>query len=425
MESGSANVVNLWRDQQLGFSGLRDQRSLIDHRIRTLRDSQKHQVLPWKNRPVGASALSFDNAEQRFLLCGSCVGDVSIVDFESPAEQDQVYPIKHTVHRSPRSQRHRYMISGCQFYPVDSGMFVTSSMDQEVRLWDSESMHVVDKYKNESAILDCHWGMPNSTGIIAVALGSSCVRLIDPRTRNHIQHLRWKGKFAKCLRWMNAPSHLLLAGSESGNMVLWDIRSGRSELMEVSEKHSAPMSSNERRVEAGKAHRCCISSIRCSKDGRYVVSMANDRKVHVWSSYSMQLEHKTSVGESGQCTAMAEIGDEGRELYGFVGVDTDLIIIRLTPKSSRKRKMKNPTSPTKRILRSNAEPATPSMDQRIIRAHFQVVMAVAYRRIHQQVVSSSGDGTSLVWSPEMDEVLPENKSKEIEALYRDDFSDED
>lgn len=35
--------------------------------------------------------------------------------------------------------------------------FVTASMDQEVRLWDSESMRVVDKYKNEAAILDIHW----------------------------------------------------------------------------------------------------------------------------------------------------------------------------------------------------------------------------------------------------------------------------
>lgn len=74
------------------------------------------------------------------------------------------------------------MISGCQFYPIDSGMFFTSSMDQEVRLWDSECMRVVDKYKNESAILDSHWGIiPNGTGLIAIALGSSCVRLIDPR----------------------------------------------------------------------------------------------------------------------------------------------------------------------------------------------------------------------------------------------------
>jgi DNA excision repair protein ERCC-8 len=78
-------------------------------------------------------------------------------------------------------RRHRYLISGCQFYPVDSGMFVTASMDQEVRLWDSETMRVVDKYKNEAAILDVHWGMPNMNGLIAIALGSSCVRLIDPR----------------------------------------------------------------------------------------------------------------------------------------------------------------------------------------------------------------------------------------------------
>jgi hypothetical protein len=55
-------------------------------------------------------------------------------------------------------------------------------MDQEVRLWDSECMQVVDKYKNETAILDSHWGIPSGSGIIAIALGSSCIRLIDPRS---------------------------------------------------------------------------------------------------------------------------------------------------------------------------------------------------------------------------------------------------
>lgn len=75
-------------------------------------------------------------------------------------------------------------------------MFVTSSMDQEVKIWDSDKMKVLDKYQSDAAVLDCHWGMPNASGLvnsatpllisllslqIAIALGSSCVRLIDPR----------------------------------------------------------------------------------------------------------------------------------------------------------------------------------------------------------------------------------------------------
>jgi WD40 repeat protein len=76
-------------------------------------------------------------------------------------------------------------------------------------------------------------------------------------------------------------------------MVLWDIRSGRSELMEVAAKST--INSYDRRPKIAKAHNCCISSIRCSKDGRYVVSMANDKMAHVWDATSMQLERAANV----------------------------------------------------------------------------------------------------------------------------------
>ncbi|KAI6221636.1 DNA excision repair protein ERCC-8 [Aphelenchoides besseyi] len=437
------NVVNFWTNRELGLKKPQARRDLIDLRIQTLRDSVKHEVHPWKNRPIGASSLNFDDAEQRFLLCGSCVGEVSIVDMESPAQRKMTTPWRHLTYRAPVSQRHRYLVSGCQFYPVDSGIYVTSSMDQEVKVWDSNCMKVIDKYKNETAVLDCHWGMPNSSGLIAIALGSSCVRLIDPRTRNHIQHMRWKGKFAKCLRWLNSPSHLLLAGSETGNMVLWDIRSGRSELTEVSSNMTTHY--NERRAKPTKAHNSCISSIRCSRDGRYVVSLSSDCRIHVWDALTMHLERSINLRDEaeGQCTTSAEISEEGNELYAFVGIEANLVVSRITPKSAQK-----PAYKPKRQQKVEAEESSSteeeqksgrgavrscraaaslrsSTDHRVVHGHMQVIMSTAYRRTYQQLVTSSGDGSTLLWAPQMDEILPDEKHAELNHIYQDDFSDED
>ena len=73
------------------------------------------------------------------LLCGSCTGDVSIADMESPANERASTPIRHTIYRAPHSEfvkvfkhfynsvfcrRHRYLISACQFYPIDSGQLL-------------------------------------------------------------------------------------------------------------------------------------------------------------------------------------------------------------------------------------------------------------------------------------------------------------
>ncbi len=39
--------------------------------------------------------------------------------------------------RSPQS--HRFLVSCVAWYPVDTGLFVTGSFDQEVKLWDTNT----------------------------------------------------------------------------------------------------------------------------------------------------------------------------------------------------------------------------------------------------------------------------------------------
>lgn len=138
----------------------------------------------------------------------------------------------------------------------------------------------------------------------------------------------------------------------------------------------------------------------------------------------MELENSVSITTEGQCTSMAELADEGNELYAFVGVDKNLVVSSLISKSNREQTI----YPSRRILRSNGESSNtncPISDERVIRAHFQVLMSTAYRRDHQQVISSAGDGSTLVWAPGMDEIMPEAVEGKISALHNDDFSDED
>lgn len=42
-----------------------------------------------------------------------------------------------------------------------------------------------------------------------------------------------------------------------------------------------------------------------------------------------------------------------------------------------------------------------------------------------QLVSSSGDGSTLLWSPAADETLTEEKQQALERLYADAFSDDE
>ena len=117
--------------------------------------------------------------------------------------------------------------------------------------------------------------------------------------------------------------------------------------------------------------------------------------------------------------APAELGDEGNELFGFVGVGTNIVVARLTPPNARRvsscdlrRRRATERRATLEAASEDANEAQSSKTQvangvnksrrgparacrqptirgadghRIIHGHMQVVMSLAYRRNHQQV----------------------------------------
>lgn len=42
-----------------------------------------------------------------------------------------------------RIDRHKYSVTSVTWYPFDTGMFVTSSYDTTIKVWDTNSMKVI------------------------------------------------------------------------------------------------------------------------------------------------------------------------------------------------------------------------------------------------------------------------------------------
>lgn len=77
---------------------------------------------------------------------------------------------------------HDFLITTCQWYSKDSSVFVTSSMDQTVKIWDANMMCHVEKFTFENPVDQIHWSVAKSKfPLIAVAQSSSNIQLIDPR----------------------------------------------------------------------------------------------------------------------------------------------------------------------------------------------------------------------------------------------------
>ena len=59
-----------------------------------------------------------------------------------------------------------------QWYPQDTGMFVTLSSDKTVKVWDTNAMVVAEKYLFEKQVLNFHMAPHQSQSLIAGFLKS-------------------------------------------------------------------------------------------------------------------------------------------------------------------------------------------------------------------------------------------------------------
>uniref|UniRef100_A0A915BTD2 DNA excision repair protein ERCC-8 n=1 Tax=Parascaris univalens TaxID=6257 RepID=A0A915BTD2_PARUN len=370
-------------------------RKVIEKRVKHLRISWRHRVPFMPSNASGIFCMDIDPAEQRYLLCGSCNGVMSIVDLEMPLSKDSARPLEHTIVSSTHRHGHKFLVTGCQWFPQDTSTFLSSSMDKTMKLWDTNKMKVVDQYAFREEVLQFHWsGVPSRRSLIAVANMTSNIELIDPRAGDAIQNLRWKTEYVSSVRWSPEQENFLLTGGKHGNVVLWDVRSAKSHLKTL----CAPLEN---------AHPACVGGIRFSDDGLHVVSMSIDRVLRIWRAHTMELVNtiKIQLPKEGIDTTLKNPS------IHFDILSVDGVLRACIPLGDE-------------ILMLNLE-ETRNAYRSLLVGHFHFVNACVYRKDRHQVISSSNDRMILVWSPAMDEVLPDGLSDVVHRLQLDDWSDDD
>jgi DNA excision repair protein ERCC-8 len=101
--------------------------------------------------------LQIDGSEARYLLAGASDGSVGVYDTQQATTFDSItHTAKHealfTVDKSV-PQGHMYSVSSVQWYPVDTGLFVTGSFDNNINLWDTNTLQVPRKSSSSSSSL--------------------------------------------------------------------------------------------------------------------------------------------------------------------------------------------------------------------------------------------------------------------------------
>ena len=188
------------------------------------------------------TCLDIDIIDGRYLLSGAVDGHVSVYDVsavenygkDSTGEKfttkipHSIPPVacskKQEVQSAPSS--HSHMISSAQWYPIDTGIFVSACMGGLVNLWDTNCMSVVAQFRIGNRINACRMStVAKHHNLIAVGCNESTVRLCDIRTSSHNHVLQGHRGEILSLAWSPVDEFIIATGSNDCSLRLWDIRS--------------------------------------------------------------------------------------------------------------------------------------------------------------------------------------------------------
>lgn len=185
-------------------------------------------------------------------------------------------------------------ITSVQWYPIDSGMFFTGSMDGTVKVWDTQYMTPVQTFEFNTGTLGfdnlkstkslsvfCAKMSPINpeSGLIAVANSTNRVRLCDIRSGDSAHELRGHQRCMWTLSWSKTDPYTLMSGSMDGDLLVWDIRRP-APLATMDQFNDQDIGSE---CSSGvRAHYASVTHIEFVDDGIHAISSASDQSLHLW-----------------------------------------------------------------------------------------------------------------------------------------------
>jgi DNA excision repair protein ERCC-8 len=396
--------------------------------------------------------MSLELQESRYLLSGGQYGTVSLTDLElhDPSDRDNEAKIAKNLwsgyagqgqHQQQQQQQQPggLMLSSIEWYPEDSGMFVSSLFNGALSIWDTNEMAVAYTFGLGSSILSSKIRGNESGALIAVGLGDHTVKLCDTRTGDSCLVLQGHKASVSAVDWCPAGLHQLASASLDGTMKVWDVRRGGNNppvmTFDWLQDHTTvarygsvfntidgqqsrnPSVQNvagaSRRVRQGmsshtnggrsqgsdgshqwtvdrqteqiaKAHLGGVLSMKYSPCGCFLVSAGADKRVRLWDAGSgkmMPVNYDLDVvGNSSSklpfTMEIASFACAGDDLLCFPnGTQGDIALVPLHSATGR---------PIK-----------------VLRGHLGQPTSLLYRKAYHQVISAGKDGMVFLWDADI------------------------
>ncbi|KAL3684556.1 hypothetical protein R1sor_002578 [Riccia sorocarpa] len=303
-------------------------RKVASDRLHNLELSSSKDILSVHDS--GINSLQVDKTEGRYLLSGASDGSVACYDTLHASTFDPTarsYQHKHVFKVDKRVRKgHKYAVSSVQWYPVDTGLFVTGSFDTHVNVWDTNNLQVELQYDMPGRVYSVSLSqIATSHLLIAVGSADSMVRLCDIATGACTHTLVGHRDAVLAVQWSVSSEWTLYTGSCDGAIRFWDIRRAGSykvldqDSSQMGRRPPVPkyspesewpvtsrtskkllkkafgdkksgMSTPPKRVHPGMAsaqnyataHNGAVKALLPTNDGHFLVSAGADSRVKLW-----------------------------------------------------------------------------------------------------------------------------------------------
>lgn len=264
----------------------------LDDPVRLRRAESTRRVLSLElnhNRDVdrihgnGINTLDIEVIDGRYMLSGGSDGVIVIYDLENNSKKPQ-YTCKAicTVGRSSRHV-HKFSVETVQWYPHDTGMFVSSSFDKTMKVWDAETLKPADEFQFDGNVY-CHHMSPiaRKHSLVAVGTKDPKVQLCDLKSGSRIHILQGHRGEILSVRWSPRYEHILATASTDSRVRIWDVRRASGSLFTLDQHNGDKSKASSEAVNT--AHNGRVNGLCFTADGLHLLTTGTDDRMRLWNS---------------------------------------------------------------------------------------------------------------------------------------------
>ena len=192
---------------------------------------------------------------------------------------------------SSESHAHSKAVTDVHWYPHDTGMFTSSSMDGFLFVWDTQLMKVADKFKLESK------HHKRAKYILSHSISQSCmvamggsppeITIWSIKTGAITHVLKGHEHKVSSVEWSPVCSELIASSGDNGRVYLWDVRQPKQFVFEFDYLNRNPF------VKERRAYSCsAVPMLKFLACGSRFITCGVDGEIRVWNALNGSKEQQ-------------------------------------------------------------------------------------------------------------------------------------